>query len=117
MKKTISMTLAALLALPVLAGPPGKGHAPTCHAPPPARHHPVMRAAPHHRHGPWRPTPLPHPPRFEPAVAGVLGLVSVWSAPWYVWVEGHYETRTTTLPNGTVAATLVWIPGRYVQVR
>ena len=27
MKKTISMTLAALLALPVLAGPPGKGHA------------------------------------------------------------------------------------------
>ena len=21
------------------------------------------------------------------------------------------------LPNGTVAATLVWVPGRYVQVR
>ena len=117
MKKTISMTLAALLALPVLAGPPGKGHAPARHGPPPARHHPVMRAAPHHRPGPRRPMPPPHPPRFELAVAGVLGLGSMLLAPGYVWVEGHYETRTTTLPNGTLAATLVWVPGRYVQVR
>ena len=115
MKKMISMTLAALLALPVLAGPPGNGHA--RHVPPPARHHPVMRAAPHHRHGPRRPAPPHHPPRFELAVAGVLGLGSVWFAPRYVWVEGHYEPRATTLPNGTVAATLVWVPGRYVWVR
>ena len=92
MKKMISMTLATLLALPVLAAPPGKGHAPARHAPPPARHHPVIRAAPHHRHGPRRPMPPPpHPPRFELAVAGVLGLGSVWFAPRYVWVEGHYE--------------------------
>ena len=117
MKKMISTALAALLALPVLAGPPGNGHAPARHGPPPARHHPVMRAAPHHRHGPWRPAPPHHPPRFELAVAGVLGLGSAWLAPWYVWVEGHYETRATTLPNGTVAATLVWVPGRYVLVR
>lgn len=117
MEKMISMTLAALLVLPVLAGPPGKGHAPARHAPPPAWHHPVMRAAPHHHHGPWRPMPPPPPPRFEPVVAGVLGLRSVWFAPRYVWVEGHYESRMTALPNGTVATTLVWIPGQYVQVR
>ena len=24
---------------------------------------------------------------------------------------------STALPNGTVAATLVWVPGRYVRVR
>ena len=109
MKKMISMTLAALLALPVLAGPPGNGHAPARHAPPPARHHPVMRAVPHHRHGPWRPMPPPPPPPplFEHVVAGVLGLGSVWLAPRYVWVEGHYEPRATTFPNGTVATALV----------
>ena len=117
MKKMISTALAALLALPVLAAPPGKGHAPARHAPPPVRHHPAMRAAPHHHPGPRRPTPPPPPPRFEPVVAGVLGLGSVWFAPRYVWVEGHYETRMTTLPNGTVATTLVWVPGRYVRVR
>ena len=117
MKKMISMTLAALLVLPVLAAPPGKGHAPVRHGPPPVKHHPVMRAAPHHRPGPWRPMPPPPPPRFEPVVAGILGLGSVWLAPRYVWVEGHYESRTTTLPNGTVTTTLVWIPGQYVQVR
>ena len=117
MKKMISMTLAALLALPVLAAPPGKGHAPARHAPPPARHHPVMRAAPHHHPGPWRPMPPPPPPRFEPVVAGVLGLGSVLLAPRYVWVEGHYESRAMTLPNGTVISTLVWVPGRYVQIR
>ena len=114
MKKIISTALAALLALPVLAAPPGKGHAPARHAPPPVRHHPAMRAAPHHRPGPWRPMP---PPRFEPVVAGVLGLGSVLLAPRYVWVEGHYESRAMTFPNGTVTSTLVWIPGRYVQVR
>ena len=119
MKKIISTALAALLALPVLAMPPGKGHAPARHAPPLPRHHPAMRAAPHHRPGPWRPMPPPPPPppRFELAVASVLGLGSAWWAPRYVWIEGHYETRATTLPNGTVAATLVWVPGRYVQVR
>ena len=117
MKKMISMTLAALLVLPVLAAPPGKGHAPVRHGPPPARHHLVMRAAPHHRPGPRRPMPPPPPPRFEPVVAGVLGLGFVWLTPRYVWVEGHYESRITTLPNGTVSTTLVWIPGQYIQVR
>ena len=117
MKKTISMTLAALLALPVLAAPPGKGHAPVRHGPPPVQHHLVMRAAPHHRPGPRCPMPPPPPPRFEPVVAGVLGLGSMLLAPKYVWVEGHYESRTMTLPNGTVTVTLVWVPGRYVQVR
>jgi len=117
MKKMISTALAALLALPVLAMPPGRGHAPVRHAPPLARHHPVMRAAPHRRPGPWRPMPPPPPPRFEPVVAGVLGLGTVLLAPRYVWVEGHYESRTTALPDGTVAVTSVWIPGRYIQVR
>ena len=113
----ILMTLAALLALPVLAAPLGKGHAPIRHGPPLVRHHPVMRAAPYHRPGPRRPMPPPPPPRFEPVVAGVLGLGSVLLAPRYVWVEGHYESRVMTLPNGTVTSTLVWIPGRYVQIR
>jgi len=113
MKKMISTALAVLFALPVLAGPPGRG--PVRHAP--TRHPPVMRAAPHRRPGPWRPMPPPPPPRFEPVVAGVLGLGTVLLAPRYVWVEGHYESRTTTLPDGTVAVTPVWIPGRFVPVR
>jgi len=112
MKKLISITMSALLALSVQARPHGRGPAPAHYAPPP-----VMRAAPrYHRPGPWRPLPPPPPPRFEPVVAGVLGIGTALFWPRYVWVEGHYETRTTALPDGTVAVTSVWIPGRYVPV-
>jgi len=121
MKKTISITLALLLALllalPALAAPPGRGRAPARFAPPPVRRPPVMRAAPYRRPGPRRPVPPPPPPRFDPFVAGVLGLGSALLAPRYAWVEGHYETTTTVLPGGQAVTSTVWVPGRYVRIR
>lgn len=118
MKNMISTALAALLALPVLAGPPGRG--PGRHAPPPRRAYcappPPRRFV---RPLPRRPPPpLPPPrPRFEPVVAGVLGLGTLLLAPQYQWVPGHWETVTTVLPDGRAAASAVWVPGRYVRVR
>lgn len=99
MKKLLTMLLVLSFALPALSGP-------RRWAPP---RPPVMRAHP----GPWRPAPPPFRPRFEPAVAGILG-VAVWAlAPRPVWIPGHFETRTV-LVNGVLTAQQVWVPGYYV---